>query len=179
MVAFRLRALDCGPKPGVRLMEWGPPARRPAPSCMSPRTILRASQSVNPAFERYLPLLLSFGVVDAAPELGVPDGDALDDDVLVPDDAGGVPELDDEAPVPLDDDDVSGVVDVEPDIDPLGVVDVDGGVVDDDDEVDGDGVTTGGVVPVVVDDSRLQPAIPRTSPVQSNVTSALFIAISR
>ena len=141
---------------------------------MSPRTILRASQSVNPATERYLPLLLSFGVDDAAPELG-----GVDDDVLVSDDAGGVPELDDEAPVPLDDDDVPGVVEVEPDIDPLGVVDVDGGVVDDDDEVDGDGVTTGGVVLVVVDVSRVQPAIPSTSPVQSNVTSALFIAISR
>jgi hypothetical protein len=122
-----------------------------------------------------LPLLLSFGVVDAGEdELGeldddAPvDGEALDDE-LVSEDAGGVPELDDDAP---------GVEDDEPDdIDPLDVLG--GGVVLDDDDVEGDGVTTGGVVPVVVDDSRLQPAIPSTSPVQSSVTNALFIAISR
>jgi hypothetical protein len=134
---------------------------------MSPRTILRASQSVNPATQRYLPLLLSFGAGDVAPELGV-----LDEEELVSAggvEGGGVAVLDEEELVSA-----GGVAD----IDPLGgVVDVDGGV--DDDEVDGDGVTTGGVVPVGVDDSRLQPAIPRTSPVQSNVTSALFIAISR
>jgi hypothetical protein len=136
---------------------------------------LRASQSVNPANDRYLPLLLSFGVVDAGEdELGeldddAPvDGEALDDE-LVSEDAGGVPELDDDAP---------GVEDDEPDdIDPLEVLG--GGFVLDDDDVEGDGVTTGGVVPVVVDDSRLQPAIPSTSPVQSSVTNALFIAISR
>jgi hypothetical protein len=134
---------------------------------------LRASQSVNPANDRYLPLLLSFGVVDAGEdELGeldddAPvDGEALDDE-LVSEDAGGVPELDDDAPG------------VEDDIDPLDDL-PDGGVVLDDDDVEGDGVTTGGVVPVVgVDDSRLQPAIPSTSPVQSSVTNALFIAISR
>ena len=108
---------------------------------MSPRTILRASQSVNSANDRYLPLLLSFGVVDVELLLGeldddAPvDGDALDDDELVSEDAGGVAELDDDAP---------------------GVMDVD-----------------------VVDDSRLQPAMPSTSPVQSSVTNALFIAISR
>jgi hypothetical protein len=120
-----------------------------------------------------LPLLLSFGVVDAGEdELGeldddAPvDGEALDDE-LVSEDAGGVPELDDDAPG------------VEDDIDPLDDL-PDGGVVLDDDDVEGDGVTTGGVVPVVgVDDSRLQPAIPSTSPVQSSVTNALFIAISR
>jgi len=94
-------------------------------------------------------LLLSFGAVDVAPELGV-----LADELLSAA-AGGVAELDD--------------------IEPLGDV---GGVVDDDD-VDGDGVTTGGVVVDVVGLSRLQPARPRTSPVQSSVTSALFIAISR
>ena len=120
---------------------------------------------------RYLPLLFSFGVVDVAPELGVLDDDELLDggvveDVLVSDDAGGVPELDGEAPVP----DEGGVAD----IDPLGEVD-EGGVVDDDDDVDGDGVTVGGVVVDGVDDSRLQPAIPRTSPVQSTVTNTLFI----
>jgi hypothetical protein len=121
-----------------------------------------------------LPLLLSFGVVDAAPELGVLDEalEPLVDGVLDELD-GGVAGADDDDPV----DDVSGVDDELDDIEPL----VLGGgvVVLDDDDVDGDGVTTGGVVPVVVDDSRLQPAIPRTSPVQSNVTSALFIAISR
>ena len=118
-----------------------------------------------------MPLLLSFGVVDVE-LLGVLD--ELDDDGVLDDelDDGGV--LD-------DDEDVSGAVDEElDDIEPLGDVVVAGGVVvDDDDDVDGDGVTTGGVVPVVVDVSRLQPAMPRTSPVQSNVTSALLIAISR
>jgi hypothetical protein len=118
-------------------------------------------------------LVLSLGVVGAGEdELGgldddePVDGEALDDDELVSDDAGGVPELDDDAPG------------VEDDIDPLDDL-PDGGVVLDDDDVEGDGVTTGGVVPVVVDDSRLQPAIPSTSPVQSSVTNALFIAISR
>jgi hypothetical protein len=141
---------------------------------MSPRTILRASQSVNSANDRYLPLLLSFGVVDVELLLGgldddAPvDGDALDDDELVSEDAGGVAGLDDDAP---------GVMDDELDDDPLGGVL--GGVVLDDDDVDGDGVTTGGVVVDGVDDSRLQPAMPSTSPVQSSVTSALFIAISR
>ena len=129
---------------------------------MSSRTILRASQSVNPASARYLPLFVSLGVVDVAPELGV-----LDDELLLGGVAGGV-ELDDDAP---------GVADEELDVEPLGDGDVDGGVVDDDD-VDGDGVTVGGVVPLVVDDSRLQPATPRTSPVQSNVINALFISIS-
>lgn len=122
---------------------------------------------------RYLPLLFSFGVVDVAPELGVLDDDELLDggvveDVLVSDDAGGVPELDDEAPVPVED---GGVAEELGDIEPLGEVD-EGGVVDDD---DGDGVTVGGVVVDGVDDSRLQPAIPRTSPVQSTVTNTLFI----
>jgi hypothetical protein len=119
-------------------------------------------------------LVLSLGVVGAGEdELGgldddePVDGEALDDDELVSDDAGGVPELDDDAPG------------VEDDIDPLDDL-PDGGVVLDDDDVEGEGVTTGGVVPVVgVDDSRLQPAIPSTSPVQSSVTNALFIAISR
>jgi hypothetical protein len=55
------------------------------------------------------------------------------------------------------------------------------GVVDeDDDEPDGDGVTTGGVFGEVVgDDSRLHPATPSTRPVQSSVTIAVFIEISR
>jgi hypothetical protein len=134
---------------------------------------LRASQSVNPANDRYLPLLLSFGAVDVGDDvLGEldddepVDGDALDDE-LVSEEAGGVLELDD--PVAVD-----GVDDIEP------LDDVAGGVVvDDEEDVEGDGVTTGGVVLDVVDGSRLQPAMPSTSPVQSSVTNALFIAISR
>lgn len=110
-------------------------------------------------------MFASFGVVDVGGD--ALDGDALDDDELVSGDAGGVPALDD---------DVLGVDDGLDDIDPL---DDEGGVVDDEDDVEGDGVTTGGVVPGVVDDSRLQPAMPSTSPVQSSVTNALFIAISR
>jgi hypothetical protein len=117
--------------------------------------------------------LFSFGVVDVAPELGMLDDDelldgvALDDDVLVSDDAGGVAELEDEG----------GVDEGLDDIEPLGEVD-EGGVVDDDDDVDGDGVTVGGVVDVV-DASRLQPAIPRTSPVQTTVNNTLFIVSLR
>jgi hypothetical protein len=120
-----------------------------------------------------LPFVPSLGVLDVELLLGVLDDEA-DDGVLDESDD----ELDDgvldDVPAPADD--VLGVADELDDIEPLGV---DGGVVDDDDDVDGDGVTTGGVVLDVDDVSRLQPAIPRTSPVQSNVTSALFIAISR
>ena len=80
------------------------------------------------------------------------DGEALDDDEFV-DDAlldGGVPEELEAAPAPVDGVDVSGVVDELDDIEPLGdACRCDGGVVDDDDDVDGDGVTTGGVVDVV------------------------------
>lgn len=142
---------------------------------MSPRTILRASQSVNPGSDRYLPLLLAFGVVDAAPELGIDDDELVDESLL----AGGVPDEVDDAPLPVDGVVVSGVVDGELDIEPLGDVDVDGVVVDDDDDVDGDGVTTGGVVDDGVDGvSRLQPATPSTIPVQSSVTNAVFIVIS-
>jgi hypothetical protein len=55
-----------------------------------------------------------------------------------------------------------------------------GVVVDDEDEPEGDGVTTGGVFGDVdgADDSRLQPATPSTSPAQSSVTTAVFIEIS-
>ena len=54
-----------------------------------------------------------------------------------------------------------------------------GGVEDDEDD-DGDGVTTGGVVVDVVFDSRWQPETPSAMPVQSNVTrAALLIVISR
>ena len=53
-------------------------------------------------------------------------------------------------------------------------------VVEEEDEPDGDGVTTGGVFGDVgvVDDSRLQPATPSTSPAQNSVTTAVFIEIS-
>lgn len=53
-------------------------------------------------------------------------------------------------------------------------------VVDEEDEPEGDGVTTGGVFGDVdgVDDSRLQPATPSTSPAQNSVTTAVFIEIS-
>jgi hypothetical protein len=118
-------------------------------------------------------LLLSFGVVD--------DGDALLDDaaplegveldeVLVSLEAGGVPDIDDDDPVP--DADVDGLGDVLDDADPLGVELVEG--VDDDDD-DGDGVTVGGDVVLLVDVSRLQPATPSASPAQSSVTNAVFI----
>jgi len=153
---------------------------------MSPCTILRVPMSVNPAFRcrgshvaapavfvGYLPLLFSFGVVDVAPELGMLDDedDVELDGVLL---LGGVDALDD------DSDDEGGVV--------LGLIDelddvelsggVDGVVVDDDGDVEGDGVTTGGVLLVVDDDSRLQPATPTMTPAQSNATKALFISIS-
>jgi hypothetical protein len=144
----------------------------------------------------YLPLLLSFGVVDvavelvlgvlevdvlAAPDDGVDEEDGVEDDSAFDsdDDEGGVPDaLDDDG---LLDDELSverGVVDDEDDdIEPLvagGVV-----VVVDDEDVDGDGVTTGGVVLLVVDDvSRLQPATPKTTPLTSSATNAVFIPIS-
>jgi hypothetical protein len=55
-----------------------------------------------------------------------------------------------------------------------------GGVVDDEDDVEGDGVTTGGVLELVVFDSRWQPATPRAMPEHSNVTrAALLIGISK
>ena len=58
---------------------------------------------------------------------------------------------------------------------PLGVELVEG--VDDDDEDDGEGVTVGGDVVLLVDDSRLQPATPSASPAQSSVTNAVFISV--
>lgn len=114
---------------------------------MSPRTILPASQSVNPANTRYLP----FGCIDE--ELVSAGGVVL----------GGV----DGVLVPLDDE-----------LDGGGVLGDGDGVVDDDD-VPGEGVTTGGVFGEVVDDcSRLQPAMPTASPAQSSVINVLFITIS-
>lgn len=103
---------------------------------------------------------MSFGVVD--------------DEELVS--AGGVvggvlAALDDE----LDGGVELGDADELDDIEPLGVE----GVVVDDEDVDGDGVTTGGVLGDVVEVvSRLQPAMPTASPAQSSVINVLFIAIS-
>ena len=89
--------------------------------------------------------------------------------------AGGVLGVDD---VALEDDDGDvlgdGVVALD-DVDELGGVD---SLFVDDDEVDGDGVTTGGVVVDVVV-SRWQPASPSAKPVQSSVITALLIVISR
>lgn len=62
------------------------------------------------------------------------------------------------------------------DVEPVSVAG--GVVVDEDDEPDGAGVTTGGVFGAVVDDSRLQPATPSTSPVQNSVTNAVLIEVS-
>ena len=84
-------------------------------------------------------------------------------------------------------DDVDGgVAALEDDGGALGLIDeldevepVLGGVVDDEDD-DGDGVTTGGVVDDVVLDSRWQPETPSAIPANSNVTrAALLIVISR
>jgi hypothetical protein len=108
---------------------------------------------------------------------------ALEDELLVPPGAEVLDDVSDEL--------VDGVLDDEEEDDDGGVLGVDdmddeleldggvAGVVDDDDDVEGDGVTTGGVVDVVlVDDSRLQPARPSTTPVQSTVIKAVFIAVS-
>jgi hypothetical protein len=112
--------------------------------------------------------LFSFGV-PALDALLVPPDCALDDVPEEPD-GGMLADEDDDGDVVL------GVDDVDDD------VELDGGVagvvVVDDDDVDGEGVTTGGVVEVVVELSRLQPASPSTTPVQSTVINALFIAIS-
>jgi hypothetical protein len=116
-------------------------------------------------------LLLSFGVVDDGEAL-LDDAAPLEgvelDDAFASDEAGGVPDIDDEDPVP--DAEVDGLVDA----DPVGVELVEG--VDDDDDDDGDGVTVGGDVVLLVDVSRLQPATPRTSPAQSSVTNVVFIS---
>ena len=128
-------------------------------------------------------MLFSFGAVeDGEPLL---DDDEEDDGVeldgvelgdgFVSDDDGGVPDEDDDAPVPLDEDGgVDGLIDELDDDEPLGVAGVAG--VLDDDEDDGDGVTVGGAVVLLVDDSRLHPARPSASPVQSSVTNAIFIS---
>ena len=117
-------------------------------------------------------MLFSFGAVDdGEPLLDDDDDDGVElGDALVSDEAGGVPD-DDEL---LDGvDGVAGLIDELEDDEPLGVAGV-AGVLDDDD--DGDGVTVGGAVVLLVDVSRLQPASPSASPVQSNVTNAIFIS---
>lgn len=123
-----------------------------------------------------MPLLLSFGVVDAGDALlddaAPPDGVELDE-LFVSLEAGGVPDIDDD---PVPEAEVDGLVDALDDADPLGVELVEG-VDDDDDEDDGEGVTVGGDVVLLVDDSRLQPATPSASPAQSSVTNAVFISV--
>ena len=110
-------------------------------------------------------------VSDDVPDDGVADEE--DDDV----DGDDVPGLVDE----LDDDD-GGVLGLSEELDEVEPVEgvVDGVVVVvDEDDVDGDGVTTGGVVADVFV-SRWQPATPSARPVHSSVTKvALLIVISR
>jgi hypothetical protein len=95
------------------------------------------------AFGDAVALVSVDGVVEVAldDELGLVDGDVLDvdDDEL---DDGDVLGLIDE----LDDGDVLGLIDELDEVDPLGVDGVVVVVVVDDEDVDGDGVTTGGVV---------------------------------
>ena len=110
-------------------------------------------------------------VSDDVPDDGVADEE--DDDVDGDDVPGLVDELDD------DDGGVLGLIEELDEVEPVeGVVDGVVVVVDEDD-VDGDGVTTGGVVADVFV-SRWQPATPSARPVHSSVTKvALLIVISR
>jgi hypothetical protein len=147
---------------------------------MSPRTIFSGDAICQPG--GYLPLFSEFGVVEVAAPVEAGVEALVDDDV----DDGEVPEAADE--LVSEDDGLldDGLLDALDDVDGgvLGAIDelddveLGGGVVVlDDDEVDGDGVTTGGVVLVVVDVSRLQPATPSTRPAQSSVTNARFICV--
>ena len=110
-------------------------------------------------------------VSDDVPDDGVADEE--DDDVDGDDVPGLVDELDD------DDGGVLGLIEELDEVEPVeGVVDGVVVVVDEDD-VDGEGVTTGGVVADVFV-SRWQPATPSARPVHSSVTKvALLIVISR
>ena len=121
---------------------------------MSPDTILRAVQSVNLHNCSYLPLFSEFGTEEL-----VSDG-------------GGVEDVDDEGGV------LGGDIAGEVDDELPGVVE--GLIVEDCDDVDGAGVTTGGGAfgAGLVDVSRLQPETPSTSPVQSKVTNALLVLIA-
>jgi hypothetical protein len=87
---------------------------------------------------------------------------------------GGVVVALDEGMLDVEDDVSAGgvVVDgVEVELDVLGAGDID----DEDEELDGEGVTTGGLVVDVDDGSRLHPATPMARPVQRIVTNAVFI----
>ena len=110
-------------------------------------------------------------VSDDVPDDGVADEE--DDDVDGDDVPGLVDELDD------DDGGVLGLIEELDEVEPVeGVVDGVVVVVDEDD-VEGEGVTTGGVVADVFV-SRWQPATPSARPVHSSVTKvALLIVISR
>ena len=86
-------------------------------------------------------------------------------------DEGGVPDDVVDGGVVLDVDGALGLIDELDDVEPV----LGGGVDDEDDE--GAGVTTGGVVELVVFDSRWQPATPSAMPVQSSVTRAAFLIV--
>jgi hypothetical protein len=144
---------------------------------MFPRTIWRTPQSVN-STKVYWPLSLvvELGTAELDPiGLGMLDDEglvsvagALDDgevvSVVLPD--GGVAEG-----VAVES--VGGMADGLGDVEL--VLEVSGGIVDVDEDVDG--VTMGGVLAVgaVVDDSRSQPATLNTSPAQNNVAKAVFM----
>src|SRR6478672_11553876 len=121
---------------------------------------------------RYLPLSFSMSGVDGLFIIlsGAADVELLElvSGAAAPDDVdGGVAALE-------DDGGALGLIDELDEVEP-----VLGGVVDDEDD-DGDGVTTGGVVDDVVLDSRWQPETPSAIPANSNVTrAALLIVISR
>ena len=126
---------------------------------MSPCTILRALQSVNPTARYWLFSLAS--------DCGIDVPDALDE--VAPDDVAS-DELGD------GDGATTGGVFAGLADEPDGAA----GLIVDEEDVDGEGVTTGGVFVVDgVDDSRLQPATPSTRPAQTSVAIALFIAISK
>jgi hypothetical protein len=141
--------------------------------------------------EDHLPLLSEFGAVEVGEpgELGVDvltddevdDGDVPADEELVSDDVVPVDGVLDDGLLDEESLDVDGgVLGDMVELDDVELDGVDGvAVVDEDDEVDGDGVTTGGVVVDVVDGSRLQPATPSTMLVQSKVTNARFIRFSK
>ena len=98
------------------------------------------------------------------------EGAVLDDELVS---AGGVVVALDEGMLDVDDVSAGGVVvdGIEVELDVLGAGDID----DEDEELDGEGVTTGGVVVDVDDGSRLHPATPRATPVQRIVINAVFI----
>ena len=86
-------------------------------------------------------------------------------------DGGGIEDVDDEGGV-LGDDEVDGADDELPGVDGL--------IVEEPEDCEGDGVTTGGGAfgAGLVEVSRLQPATPSVSPAQSKAIHAFLIAIS-